>query len=329
MASFAVDSQLSQKPSVLVTGAAGFVGQALCRAMVASGWDVVASSRSPLSFDPSIRKIPVSVINATTNWRDALDAVDVVIHLAARVHVMRETAADSLDAFLEVNVRGTVNLARQAAAAGIKRFVYVSSIKVNGESTSGVGFSEMDTPLPSDPYGISKWRAEQALMEISQETGMEVVIVRPPLVYGPGVRANFYQLMRLVEMGVPLPLANVQNRRSLVYVYNLADALMLCAIHPRAAGNTYLISDAESLSTPALISEIALSMGNPPRVFNFPLAPLKILAKLCHQAAAFDRLTQSLEVGHVKIAHELGWKPPYTLRQGLAETAAWFKGLKQ
>jgi nucleoside-diphosphate-sugar epimerase len=328
MSSSRVFSQLSSKPSVLVTGANGFVGQALCRAIFASGWGMTACSRSPIPVDLPIKKIPVAVINGSTNWRDAFDDVDVVIHLAARVHVMHETVADPLDAFLDVNVRGTVNLARQAAEAGVKRFVYVSSIKVNGESTQGNAFSELDVPSPVDPYGISKWRAETALMEVSQQTGMEVVIVRPPLVYGPGVRANFYQLMRLVKMGVPLPLASIRNRRSLVYVYNLVDALMLCAIHPSAAGQTYLVSDAERLSTPELIREIALCMGNTPRLFHFPLAPLRMLTSLCRQSAAFDRLTQSLEVSHGKIGRELGWIPPYTLRQGLAETMAWFTNRK-
>lgn len=229
---------------VLVTGASGFVGGTLCADLARLGYKVRAAVRNPEVFSiAECDVLKISSIDSDADWSDSVAGMDVVIHLAARVHVMSDNAADPLAEFRRVNTAGTENLARQAASAGVKRLVYVSSIKVNGEATDGGRkFSESDLPGPQDPYGISKWEAEQALHRVAKETGLEVVIVRPPLVYGAGVKGNFAQMLKVLAHGIPLPLASVHNRRSLVYLGNLVDALILCATHPAAAGQTYLVS---------------------------------------------------------------------------------------
>jgi nucleoside-diphosphate-sugar epimerase len=252
-----------------------------------------------------------------------------------------------LEEFRRVNVAGTEHLARSAAASGVKRLVYVSSIKVNGESTlspstlspsrpprklspaCGGGehniFTESDIPNPQDPYGISKWEAEQALHRIAEETGLEVVIVRPPLVYGAGVKGNFAQMLKVLARGIPLPLASVRNLRSLVYVGNLADALIACATHPAAAGQTYLVSDGEDVSTPGLLRQLGDGMGRPARLFPWPAALLKLAGRVVGKADQVERLLGSLQVDSGKIRRELGWTPPHTLQQGLQATAEWYR----
>lgn len=248
--------------------------------------------------------------------------VDVVTHLAARVHVMHDEASDPLEEFRKVNVAGTENLARQAAKAGVKRLVYVSSIKVNGEATrEGGKFSECDMPSPQDPYGISKCEAEQVLHCVAKETGLEIVIVRPPLVYGPGVKGNFAQMLKVLARGIPLPLASVDNKRSLVYVGNLVDALILCATHPAAVGQTYLVNDGEDISTSDLLRRLSVEMGHPARLFPCPKALLKLAGLLTGRADQVERLLGSLQVDSSKIRRELGWQPPYALEQGLRVTA--------
>src|SRR3990167_1324912 len=245
--------------TVLVTGANGFVGQALCGEMLRQGWQVSAAVRAPCQLPVAVATVSVGAIDGETNW------ADVVIHLAARVHVMEDMAADPLAEFLKVNAQGTANLARQAAAAGVKRLVYVSSIKVNGEQTSETQpFAESDPPDPQDAYAVSKWQAEQALHGVAHETGLEVVIVRTPLVYGPGVKGNFIRLLAAVDKGIPMPLAGVRNKRSLIYLDNLAGALILCASHPAAAGKTYLVRDGEDVSIPELVRQIAAGLGKSP-----------------------------------------------------------------
>jgi len=306
----------------MITGATGFVGSRLARSLAEAGHDIVEVGRRASSVAATFSC--VDSISDTTDYRNALSGCDVVIHLAARVHVMHDDVEDPLAAFRAVNLHGTVNLARQAAAAGVKRFVYVSSIKVNGECTDVKPFTEADDPHPQDPYGVSKWEAEQALENISHETGMEMVIVRPPLVYGPGVKANFYSLLKLVSKGLPLPLGSIHNRRSMIYVDNLVDALILCATHPAAAGQTYLLSDGEDVSTPQLVKEIAIAMKRPDRVFPFPLSIMRLAARMTGRSPAVDRLTQSLEIDNSKIRKELGWQPPYSMQQGLQKTADWF-----
>lgn len=311
----------------LVTGASGFVGCSLCSRLVKSGASIRGVFRSaqadPLS---DIEQSLIPSIDGQTDWSATLQGVDVVIHLAARVHVMKDTAADPLTEFLKVNLYGTSNLAQQAASAGVKRFVYVSSVKVNGEQTTvNRPFLESDEPDPQDPYGISKWRAEQDLQRIAGETGLEVVIVRPPLVYGPGVKGNFVRLLSAIDRGIPLPLAGANNARSLVYVGNLVDALITCATHPAAAGQTYLVSDGDDVSTAMLVDLIAQSLGRSSRAFRFPPGMLRAAATLLGRAEQMDRLFGSLRVNDEKLRSELAWSPPYTLEQGLRATTDWYR----
>lgn len=311
--------------NILVTGANGFVGSAFCKRLVNDGIEVHAATRmasSPLPFSDHVKRYIVGEIDGQTDWTSALANVDVVVHLAARVHIMEDQAADPLGEFLKVNLDGSVNLARQAAKAGVKRFVYLSSIKVNGEFTSSTQkpFRETDTPNPQDPYAVSKLRAEEALQVISDETGIEVVFLRPPLVYGPGVKANFAKLLRSVDKGVPLPLGRVNNKRSLVFVGNLCDALLSCSTNPAAAGKTYLVSDGEDMSSAELVRSIALALGRFPRLIPAPVSLMRVVAQLIGKEAMFQRLTQSLVIDSSRIRSELEWKPPYTVAQGLQAT---------
>lgn len=304
----------------LVTGANGFVGKALCAELLKQGHEVRAAVRSEIVEFDGFESFVVGAIDGGTRWEKALAGMEAVIHLAARVHVMEDSSADPLAEFRRVNVAGTENLARQAAKAGVKRFVYVSSIKVNGEATYGdEAFAEKSRPDPQDPYGISKWEAEQALHRVAAATGLEVVIVRPPLVYGFGVKGNFAQMLKVLVRGVPLPLASVDNRRSLVYAGNLVDALILCAVHPAAAGQTYLVSDGEDVSTPDLLRQLGEAMGHPARLFYCPSALLKLAGRLTGKVDQIERLLGSLRVDSGKIRRELGWLQPYTLREGLCK----------
>ncbi|MDB6114522.1 MAG: NAD-dependent dehydratase, partial [Lacunisphaera sp.] len=253
-----------------------------------------------------------------------LEGVTSVIHTAARVHVMNEGAVDALDQFLRVNRDGTRHLAECAAQRGVQRLVFVSSIKVNGESTGDVPFRADDAPAPVDPYGISKWEAEQALWRVAQSTPLEVVAVRPPLVYGPGAGGNVLRLLNLLRAGAPLPLASVRNRRSIVYVDNLASALIACASHPRAAGNTYLVSDGDDLSTPELITELAAGMGCRARLLPLPAPLLTLAGVFTGKSAEIGRLTGSLTVDSSGLCTSLGWTPPYNARSALRQTGLWF-----
>ncbi|MBI5436567.1 MAG: SDR family oxidoreductase [Nitrosomonadales bacterium] len=310
----------------LVTGASGFIGQFLCSELHNRGQTVRAMMRSlriPLSHAEIVL---IGEINSKTEWSNALQEMDVVIHLAARVHVMRDTAADQLVEFRSVNTVGTEHLARCAAASGVKRLVYVSSIKVNGEEThEGQKFSGADMPAPQDPYAVSKWQAEQALHRVASETGLEVVIVRPPLVYGPGVKGNFWQMLDVVARRAPLPFASVHNRRSLVYVGNLVDALITCAAHPAAAGQTYLVCDGEDVSTSDLLRQMAVAMSVPSRLFPCPLMLLRLAGKLTGKSQQLERLLGSLQVDGDKIRRDLNWVPPFSLQQGLQATAEWYR----
>ena len=320
----------------LVTGANGFVGKALCPALQHRGYEVRAAHRSSLP-EKAQAEVVVGPIDDRTDWTAALAGVEVVIHLAARVHIMHDDVADPLAAFRQVNVSGTEHLARSSAASGVKRLVYVSTIKVNGERTSCLAaptvrplpansaFTETDQSNPQDPYGISKWEAEQALHRVAQDTGLEVVIVRPPLIYGPGVKGNFVQMLAVIARGIPLPLASINNLRSLLYVENLVDALINCAIHPAAAGQTYLLCDGEDISTPDLLRRLATALGMPPRLFPCPPALLKLAGKLTGKSEQVERLLGCLQVDSGKIRRDLNWQPPYTLQQGLQATADWYR----
>lgn len=306
----------------MISGAGGFVGKALCAELFRRGQSVSAAVRSGNSLIENTEVIVVGAIDSETNWADALRDVDVVIHLAARVHVMRESATDPLAEYLKVNLHGTSNLARQAACSGAKRLVYVSSIKVNGEQTSATqSFTELDEPSPQDFYSVSKWQAEQALWRIAQETGLEIVVVRPPLVYGPGVKGNFAQMLAIAAKHIPLPFASVHNRRSLIYLGNLVDVLIACSTHSVAAGQTYLVCDGEDVSTPDLLRQLRDAMGYPAHLLPFPPGWLRTLGKLSGKSDQVERLLGSLQVDSGKIRRDLNWVPPYTLQQGLQATA--------
>lgn len=309
--------------SILVTGANGFVGRALCDTLLMNEYVVKGAVRTnDIILSSKISRMTVGEINSQTDWSAALAGVDVVIHLAARVHVMKETSADPLQEFRSTNVYGTEHLARCAVAQGVKRLVFVSSIKVNGEETiAGHCYTEHDVPSPQDPYGVSKWEAEQALHRIAIETGLEVVIVRPTLVYGAGVKGNFAQMLKVLAKGVPLPLATINNLRSLVYLGNFVDALLKCATHPAAANQTYLVSDCEAVSTPDMLRQLGAAMGHPARLLPCPQVFLRLAGRMLGRSDQIDRLLGSLQVDSSKIRRELDWLPPYSIAQGLQATA--------
>jgi UDP-glucose 4-epimerase len=313
---------LSSSQRVLVTGASGFVGRALVSRLLASNdFEVVAQFRSSASAQKSQGNTVVTpAINSETDWSSALAGVNAVVHCAARVHVMNETTADPLAAFREVNVEGTLKLAREAARSGVRRFIYLSSIKVNGEGTDGKAFTAEDDCGPTDPYGLSKWEAEKGLMELAQRSAMDVVIVRPPLIYGPGVKANFLKMIQWVDRGVPLPLALVDNRRSLVGLENLTNFLIHCIDHPGAANQVFLISDGEDLSTPALLRNVAQALGKPSRLLPFPVTLLRGFAELLGKRAVVDRLCGSLRVDIEKNSRVLGWTPRSSVAEELKRT---------
>ncbi len=309
----------------LITGANGFVGSALCADLVQHQHVVRAAIRSDKAWMAGLNNAVIGELNAYTDWSAALQQIDVVVHLAARVHVMHDTATDPLAAFRQVNVAATENLARQAAQAGVKRLVYVSSIKVNGEGTSGItSYTEQDIPNPQDPYGVSKWEAEQVLQRVAVKTGLEVVIVRPPLIYGAGVKGNFIKLFSVIERGMPLPLKGADNARSLLYVGNFVDALRVCGTHPAAVGQTYLVSDGEAISTAQLVANIASVLNCRNLAFYFPVGLLRRIAGWLGRSAAVERLFGSLRINDEKIRHELAWQPPYSMAQGLRATADWY-----
>lgn len=319
---------MEKKYRFLVTGANGFVGRALCNALLQLGHEVRGAVRhSRVNLDSGVSRVAVGEINEQTDWSAALVGVDIIIHLAARVHVMHETSQDALREFRRTNVAGTENLARSAAMGGIKRMVFASSIKVNGEETlAGRRFNEIDIPMPRDAYGISKWEAEKILQRVAQDTGMEVVIVRPPLVYGAGVKGNFAQMLNVLNKGIPLPLASVKNLRSLVYIDNFVDALLQSAVLPQAAGQTYLVCDGEDVATPDLLRQLGAAMGRQARLLPCPTVLLKVGGWMLGRSEQMDRLVGSLQVDSNKIRRELGWLPPFTVQQGLERTAEWYRG---
>jgi len=306
----------------LVTGANGFVGSALCDELARRGLYYRAAARNTSCGD---QFYAYGELNGETPWLPALERIDVVVHLAARVHTMRDAAVDPLSEFRRINVEGTMNLAHQAVEAGVRRFVFVSSVKVNGEySPPGEVFSESAAPAPEDQYALSKWEAEQALLQLGRKTKLEVVIVRPPLVYGPGVRANFLKLLRAVHGGWPTPFKAINNKRSLLFVGNLIDALILCATHDDAAGETYMLDDGVVLSSSELVAAIANSLDAPNRDFAIPVWVLNTVARVLGRQAVVERLTQSLVVSNKKISTQLGWSPPFTIDEGLGLTAKWY-----
>ena len=306
---------------VLVTGSNGFVGRALCQQLAARGVSFVPATRREDRAVPAAQV--VGELAGDTDWSAALTGVDVVVHLASRVHVMRDNAVDPLAEFRRVNTQGTLNLARQAAAAGVSRFVFVSTVKVNGEG-GPQSYTEDDRPAPQDAYARSKWEAECGLREIAADTAMAVVIVRPPLVYGPGVRANFLSMMRWINRGIPLPLGAIHNQRSLVALDNLVDFLTTCITHPAAANQTFLVSDDEDLSTTQLLVRMAAALGRHARLLSVPGWMLKAAASLLGKGEFAQRLCGSLRVDIAKAKALLGWSPPLSVDEGLRRVAAEF-----
>jgi nucleoside-diphosphate-sugar epimerase len=310
----------------LVTGATGFVGTQLCPTLAQHGWHVVRVSRSPWhsARTEGLEEAVLALSSQDVLWQNALRSVRCVIHLAAHVHQMRDDS-QAAGVYREVNVAGSQFVAEQAARAGVRRFVYLSSIKVNGEGGGAGPYRAEDAPNPLDDYGRSKRDAEIALRDLCARSGMELVIIRPPLVYGPGVRANFKRLLQLAAMGVPLPLGSIDNRRSLVNVWNLADFIETCMIHPLAPGNTFLISDGEDLSTPQLLRKLARLMQRPSRLFRVPPRALNRIAQCVGLGPEMRRLCESLQVDSTPARERLDWRPVASVDEGLDRTVAAYR----
>jgi len=309
---------------VLVTGASGFIGEALVFRLLLDKKIIPIAALRKSSRLHGLCPTVFLDLNQTTSL-PALNNVYAVVHAAARVHVMNETVVDALEEFRNVNVRGTIKLAQHAAASGVKRFIFISSIKVNGERTRrGKPFLANDRVDPVDPYAISKHEAEEQLKLLGQESGMEIVIVRPPLVYGPGVKANFQNMLRWLHRNIPLPLGTIDNRRSLVSIGNLVDFLVVCIDHPVASNNTFLVSDGEDMSTSQLLRRLAIGMDKPARLFPMPFLLLRLMALLVGKKAVASRLGDSLQVDIYKNQELLGWVPPVSVDKSLRQTALHF-----
>ncbi|MDG3086943.1 SDR family oxidoreductase [Vibrio hannami] len=309
---------------VLITGSTGFVGKEVAAVAASKHWHCILNKRAD-SKGALTERVNGNVVHKNVssdeNWKGCFDGVDCIIHCAARVHQMKESDTDALSAYKEVNTLGTLNLARQAAEAGVKRFVFLSSIKVNGELTQpGESFRVDVERLPEDPYGLSKFEAEQGLKELSNSSDMEVVIIRLPLVYGPGVKANFLSMIRWVEKGIPLPLRSINNRRSMVFLDNLVDLIIKCSEHPNAANKTFLVSDDNDVSLSSLLAMIAKSLGQKNMMFPFPGSLLKLATTLVGKPDIGTRLCGNLQLDISKTKSELDWLPPYSVEQGIQKT---------
>lgn len=303
---------------VVVTGAAGFVGRCLARQCSDAGYIVRTCVRKKSSSNMNVGDtVEVGDIGPSTHWTPALVGVETVIHLAARAHVMKEISYDPLALFRCVNTQGTLHLARMAAEAGVKRFIYISSIGVNGARTTGKPFTEEDPPLPHDFYAISKYEAELGLWRLSRDTDLEIVVIRPPLVYGPGAPGNMGRLLRLINSGFPLPFASIHNRRSLISVDNLVDFIVTCIGHPKASNQSFLVSDGEDISTTELLKKAAKAMGKRIFLLPVPLGMMRFVAKLLRKEKVTYRLFDSLQVDILKARSLLGWTPPFSVDEGL------------
>lgn len=322
-----MSSSINQAPqTILVTGANGFVGRALCDTLIKQGYTVLAAVRNADRISTFPRQVTIGEITANTQWTEALSNVYAVIHLAARVHVMHETAIDALTAYRKVNVEGTLNLAKTAVKTDVKRFIFISSIKVNGEGTIlDHPYTPEDLPTPTDAYSISKLEAEIALQQLAKDTGLEVVIIRPPLIYGPGVKANFKNMLNILNKSLPLPLGAINNKRSLVALDNLLDLISCCIDHPAAANQTFLVSDNEDISTSELLKRLSVALGKKAILIPIPNVLLQSVANLLGKKAFAQRLCGSLQVDISKTRQLLNWTPPLTLDKALAKTALFYK----
>ena len=312
---------------ILITGAAGFVGRALFKNLNSKKNFLVHLSvrTNQKKLFQGVKTFNIAEIDANTNWMDALDGVNCIVHCAARTHMTEKKQTDSLNAYRRINVDGTRNLAKQAAAMGIKRFIFLSSIKVNGEGTiASKNFKYNDISQPEDAYGISKWEAEQALLEISKQTGLEVVIIRPPLVYGEGVKGNFLRLLDIVYKQIPLPFAKINNLRSFIGLDNLIDLIICCIEHPKAVGKTFLVSDGEDLSTPDLIIKLSKFMDKSPRLFQVPQLIIQLIGCLVGKSSEIKRLLGSLRVDNSYTREILEWSPVLSLDESLEKTVRWY-----
>ncbi|WED22024.1 SDR family oxidoreductase [Vibrio sp. JC009] len=312
--------------NILVTGSKGFVGSRVVELADARGWCCVGGRRQAAGGElVDTSNVVYRDVAPNEHWVDVLQGIDCVVHCAARVHQMKETESDVLEAYREVNTHGTLNLARQAADAGVKRFVFLSTVKVNGELTeAGKPFTPEVSIPPEDPYGLSKYEAELGLRKLADETGLEVVIIRPPLIYGPGVKANFLSMMNWVYKGVPLPLRSINNLRSMVFLDNLVDLILLSCEHPDAANKTFLVSDDQDTSLSSLLAMIASALDKPNRMIPFPASLLKLTATLLGKGDIGTRLCANLQVDISETKQALSWVPPYSVQEGIEQTVSDF-----
>ncbi|MBM3249734.1 MAG: SDR family oxidoreductase [Candidatus Omnitrophica bacterium] len=307
---------------ILVTGANGFIGRNLCKELLHRGWKVKGLIRrnSKDTLPEGVEPVEIDSIDQVSNWDEILSETDVVIHLAARSHIIKERARDPLYEYRKINVLGTECLASAAVRAGARRLIFLSSIGVNGESSRGGFFSEEDRPNPDNAYSVSKWEAEEVLHRAAQNSELETVVLRPPLVYGMDSPGNFDRLMQLIRTGLPLPFANLENRRSFIYVGNLIDVIIKCVEHPGAANQTFLVSDGQDVTVTELINMLASATGKKARLFYFPSGFLKVACRLIGKSRELDKLTQTLVINSSKIRNRLGWKAPFSIEQGIRET---------
>jgi UDP-N-acetyl-alpha-D-quinovosamine dehydrogenase len=308
---------------VLVTGGTGFVGSAILDNLQSMSCDLIATIRNPQAILPTgVSPAMIGNLEEFIDYSDILTGVDVVVHAAARVHMMKESEADPLLEYRKVNVEGTLNLAAQCLKAGVKRFIFLSSVKVNGETTKpGAAFCETDEYIPTDPYGLSKYEAEQGLMKLTRNSDMEYVIIRPVLVYGPGVKANFERMMKWISRGFPLPLGAIHNKRSLLALNNLVDFVSVCIAHPDAANQIFMLSDNRDLSTPQLLKILGNELEKPVRLIPVPEGWLVLAARLIGRSDLAQRLCGSMQVDIQKARDRLGWEPPQSPEEALKETA--------
>lgn len=312
---------------VLVTGASGFVGRSLVPLLINNKYDVSVCTRRKITlpFSDKVETFLVPDIGPNTNWTEALSGIDAVVHLAGKAHFSNSNLFEEKAAYELINVAGTEQLARSAAKAGVKKFIFISTVKVMGEKTLDIPYTETQLPNPIGNYAKSKLAGEASLLRISNELSMNVVILRPPLLYGPGVKANMLNLIKLCQLSMPLPFAAVQNQRSFLYVGNLADAIMVCLVNTKANGQTYFVCDGDDLSTPTLIRRICFALNKPVLLFSAPNFLLRLIGKLIGKSLVVERLLENLQVNDQKLRRQLGWTPPFNMIQGLDMMTAWYK----